>query len=67
MGMMNVAEVAEELGVCCKTVQRLCQGNRIEHTKVGQQYRFERAWVEAFKEGKRRCPVAPKVRGLLAC
>lgn len=60
--MLTSDQVAQELGVCQRTVYRLCRAGRIEHTRLGTEYRFKAEWVEAFINRKKRVPLVTTVR-----
>ena len=56
--LLDVRQVAEELGISENTVRLYCQGGRLG-TKVGQQWIITRAELEAFKK-KPRKPGRPR-------
>jgi excisionase family DNA binding protein len=49
--LMTVEEVADYLRVTKKTIYRLLEGNKIPATKVGRQWRFEKAAIDEWLRG----------------
>lgn len=46
--ILTIAEAADILKVSVKTVTRLCLRGELRYLLVGKQYRFRRAWLDAF-------------------
>jgi excisionase family DNA binding protein len=49
--LMTVEEVADYLRVTKKTIYRLLEGGKIPATKVGRQWRFEKAAIDEWLRG----------------
>lgn len=54
---MSIGEAATYLGMCTKSVTRLCIARKVKHLRVGNQgrlrtgkYRFRRAWLDEYLE-----------------
>jgi excisionase family DNA binding protein len=45
---LDVHEVAAILRVSTQTVFKLCHSGALKFQRVGNRYRFKRAWVETF-------------------
>ena len=55
--MFTVAETAEQLRVCTKTVVRLIARGRLRAQRVGSRYRIAEADIRAYLAGTSGCPM----------
>ena len=56
--LLNVADVAERLGVCAATVYRLCERGELPHIRIVNSIRVRRADLDGFVAGS--ATAAPK-------
>ena len=59
-GLIDIATVAERLGVKVRYVRRLVAERRIEYVKVGRLIRFDPAEVDAWIDRGRVSPFEPR-------